>query len=79
MANMEKIIRPHLPPNVAPTDTASRCRVPPENTVVQFGLANAAQATTTSATLSYDYSNSAKWYMTKQEREFEFGAIFQSR
>jgi hypothetical protein len=79
MANMEKIIRPHLPPNVAPTNTISTCQVPPENTVVQFGQSNSAQATTSTATLSFDYSNSAKWYMTKQEREFEFGEIFKTR
>ena len=79
MANMEKIIRPHLPPNVAPVATVARCRVPPQNTVLTFGKDSAQTGATRSATISYDYSNSAKWYMTKQEREFEFGAIFQSR
>lgn len=78
MANMEKIIRPHLPPNVAPINTVAKCQVPPENTVLQFGKASSQTGATRSATLSTDYSNAVKRYMTKQEREFEFGAIFQT-
>jgi hypothetical protein len=69
MANMEKIIRPHLPPNIAPTATAAKCQVPAENTVLTFGKDSSATATTRTATTntSYDYSGSG--YMTKQERE----------
>lgn len=79
MANMEKIIRPHLPPNFAPAAAVAKCQVPPENTVLTFGKDSAQTGATRSGTITMDYSNSAKWYMTKQEREFEFGAIFQSR
>lgn len=79
MANMEKIIRPHLPPNIAPINTVAKCQVPPENTVLTFGKNSSQTGATRSGTITTDYSNAAKWYMTKQEREFEFGAIFQSR
>lgn len=72
MANMEKIIRPHLPPNVAPTDTRALNRTTPENTVLQFGKNNTGTAST--KTITADYLNQAKWYMTKQERELELGA-----
>jgi hypothetical protein len=76
MANMEKIIRPHLPPNVAPLNTVAKCQVPPENTVLTFGKQSSQTGATRTGSTSYDYANAATWYMTKQEREFEFGAIF---
>jgi hypothetical protein len=79
MANMEKIIRPHLPPNIAPTNTVAKCQVAPENTVLTFGKATSQTGATRSATVSTDYSNEVKRYMTKQEREFEFGEIFKTR
>lgn len=80
MANLEKIIRPHLPPNVAPPDTSAQSNLTaPANTVLQFGKSNSQTGATRSATISTDYSNEAKFYMTKQEREFEFGEIFKTR
>lgn len=79
MANMEKIIRPHLPPNIAPINTVARCQVPAENTVLTFGKASSQTGATRSASVSVDYSNAVKRYMTKQEREFEFGEIFKTR
>jgi hypothetical protein len=68
-----------LPPNFAPLNTVAKCQVPPENTVLQFGKVTSQTGATRSGTISMDYSNSVKRYMTKQEREFEFGEIFKTR
>lgn len=69
MANMEKIIRPHLPPNIAPTNTTAKCQVSAENTVLTFGKDSSSTGATRTATVSTNYSYSATGYMTKQERE----------
>jgi hypothetical protein len=69
MANMEKIIRPHLPPNIAPTTTVAKCQVAAENKVLTFGKDSNANATTRTTTTNTSYSYNGTGYMTKQERE----------
>lgn len=81
MANMERIIRPHLPPNIAPPESVPKCQVPPGNTITKLDAPSAAlQAVLQNADLgtpaggkalsaTSNYSYSAKWYMTKREKE----------
>jgi hypothetical protein len=68
MADLEKIIRPHLPANIAPSNTASRCQAAPASTVAKFNQQTSAGGLTPTSVTS-QWSFAYKKYMTKQEKE----------
>lgn len=69
MADFEKIIRPHLPANIAPSNTTSKCQAAPANTVAVFNQSVASTALTQSVTSSWSYSY--KKYMTAKQKEIK--------
>jgi hypothetical protein len=68
MPDMEKIIRPHLPANIAPTVTTSKCQTEAPNTVATLVQAASGGGTTTK-TINSQWAHHHKKYMTKKEKE----------
>lgn len=72
MADLEKIIRPHLPANIAPTNTTSRCQSAPPPTVAKFSTnAVTASGAPSPVTVTSSWSLSYKTYMTAKQKEVD--------